>query len=267
MGLASAIALIVVGVTAATPAQPYVSTCLRSSLLEPGCPGRVEFDAGGAVSPKKLPPHELAPIGLEIHGKIAMEGGGHPPALHEAIVDVAKNVSIDASGLSACRLRLLKRSGIAAARRLCGKAIVGGGVAHIGLASSETTLKAPLTLFNGGTTGDETRLFVHSAIGAPHPLAMVSTVRIQRKYSGLHAIWRIPRILEGDGSLLDFRLKIERRFMSKGTEHSYLAAKCPDKGLLVNIPSIAFRNDARAPGVASLTVLKGGFLVPCSPGR
>jgi hypothetical protein len=227
----------------------------------------VEFEVGGGVVPRKLPSHELAPVGLEIHGKIAMEGGGHPPALHEAIVDIAKNVSIDASGLPACRLQLLESRGTAAARHLCRKAIVGSGVAHIGLASSETTLKAPLTLFNGGTSGGETRLFVHSAIAVPNPLPVVSTVKIQRKYSGLHTIWKIPRTLEGDGSLLDFKFKIERRFMSKGAVHSYLAAKCPDEGLLVNIPSIAFRNDARAPGMARLTMLKGGFLVPCSPGR
>jgi hypothetical protein len=54
----------------------------------------VEFESGGAVIPKKLPAHELAQVGFKIHGTIAMEGGSHPVALHEVIVDVAKNVSI-----------------------------------------------------------------------------------------------------------------------------------------------------------------------------
>jgi hypothetical protein len=262
--LASVIALIVVSVTAATSAQPYVSTCLRSSLV-PGCPGHVEFDTGGAVLPKKLPAHELAPIGLEIHGTIAMEGGGHPVALHEVIIDVTKNVSIDATGLPACEPRLLESRGVAVLRRLCGKAIVGTGVAHVGLASSETTLKAPLTLFNGGTYGGEAKLFVHSAIGAPNPVPVVSRGTIKRMYSGLHTVWRIPRILDGDGSLLDFKLKVERRFVSKGTEHSYLAAKCPNGVFRVNAPSTLFRNDARIPGVESAMSLKGAFAIPCSP--
>ena len=265
LGLVSVIALMVASVTVTAPAQPYVSTCLRSSLLAPGCSGRVEFEPGGAVTPKKLPAHELAPVGLEIHGKIAMEGGGHPVALHEAIIDVAKNVLIDATGLPACGRQVLKSNGVAAARRLCGAAIVGGGVAHIGLASSETTLKAPLTLFNGGTSSGKTRLFVHGAIGAPNPVPVISSVKIRRMYSGLHTIWKIPRILDGDGSLLDFKLKIERRFVSKGTEHSYLSAKCPNGAFRVNAPNALFRNDARIPGVDSAMSLKGHFALPCSP--
>lgn len=265
LGLTSAVALMVVNVTAAAPAQRYVSTCLRSSLLAPGCSGRVEFEPGGTVMPKKLPTHELAPVALEIHGTIAMEGGGHPVALHEVIVDVAKNVSIDATGLPTCGLQLLESRGVAAARRLCGKAIVGSGVAHVGLASSESTLKTPLTLYNGGVSGGDTRLFVHGAIGAPNPAPVVSRVTIKRMYSGLRTIWKIPRILDGDGSLLDFKLKIERRFASEGTEHSYLAAKCPGGVFRVNVPGVTFRNDARIPGQEATTQLKGRFALPCTP--
>jgi hypothetical protein len=90
-------------------------------------------------------------------------------------------------------------------------------------------------------------------------------VKIQRKYSGMHTIWKLPPILEGDGSLLDFRFRIERRFMSKGVEHSYLAAKCPDGALQASAPKVLFRNEAHAPGQAATTVLRGSFSVPCSP--
>src|SRR6478735_4647758 len=101
LGLVSAVAL-VVGFTAAAPAERYVSICLRSTPLGPGCSRRVEFEPGAAVIPKKLPAHELAPVGLEIHGKIAMEGGGHPVALHEVIADVDEDVAVDADGLPTC---------------------------------------------------------------------------------------------------------------------------------------------------------------------
>jgi hypothetical protein len=265
-GLVSGSVLVAFGVTADAGTQLGPSVCLRLASVDPSCPGRVEFDPGGSVTPKKLPTHELAPVGLEIHGEIAMENGGHPPALRETIVDVPENVAIDATGLPACRLRQLEGRGIGAARRLCRKAIVGSGVAGVGFASSGTTVEAPLTLFNGGTSGGETRVFVHGAIAVPDPIPMVGTVKIQRKYPGLHTIWKIPRILEGDGSLLDFRFKIERRFMSRETEHSYIAARCTDKGLLVNLPVVTFRNEAHAPGQASATMLKGGFALPCSPG-
>lgn len=263
-GLASAIVLMVVSITAAAPPERYASVCLRSNTLGPGCFDHVEFDAYGTVLPTKLPAHELAPVGLEIHGTTAMEGGGHPVALHEVMIDVDEDVAVDANGLPTCRRHLLESHGVVAARNLCRAAIVGSGAAHVGLASTETTLKAPLTLFNGGTYGGVTRLFVHSAFGAPDPMPVVSSVKIQRKYSGLHSIWRIPRILGGDGSLLDFKFKVELRFVSKGTEHSYLAAKCPDGVFRVNAPNVLFRNDARIPDVENSMSLKGRFNVPCS---
>lgn len=260
----SAIALVLVNVSTAARAERYIATCLRSTLPGQGCPGHVEFKPGGAVLPKKLPAHELAPVGLEIHGTIAMEGGGHPVALREVIVDADKDVALDASGLPVCRRRLLESRDVADARRLCRGAIVGTGVAHVGLASSETILKAPLTLFNGGTFGGETKLFVQSAVGTPNRVPVVSRVTTKRMYSGLHTVWRIPRILDGDGSLLDFELKVERSFVSKGTEHSYLSAKCPDGVFRVNVPDVLFRNDALVPGVESATSLKGVFALPCS---
>jgi hypothetical protein len=254
-----------VSVVTNADAEHYASICLRLTPLDPGCSDQVEFQPGGAVIPKKLPAHEFAPVGLEIHGTIAMEGGGHPVALHEVVIDVDKDVAVDANGLPACRRQLLEGRGMSAARHLCRAAIVGSGVAHVGLASSETTLKAPLTLFNGDTSGGETRLLVHTAIGTPNPVAVVSSVKVQRMDTGLHTVWRIPRILDGDGSLLDFKLKVERRFIREGIEHSYLSAKCPDGVFRVNLPDVLFRNDAHAPGLENAVSLKGAFALPCFP--
>lgn len=264
IGIAAALFLTIVSLAAGNSPQQHIAICLRSTL-GPGCSNQVEFKPGGAVVPKKLPAHAFAPVGLQIHGTIAMEEGGHPVALREVVIDVDEDLAVDANGLPACRRHLLESHGLAAARRLCRAAIVGSGMAHVGLASSEAILKAPLTLFNGGTSNGETRLFVHSAIGAPSPVPVVSSVKIQRKYSGLHSIWRIPRILGGDGSLLDFKFKVERRFVSKGAERSYLAAKCPDGVFRVNAANALFRNDARVPGVENAMSLKGHFVIPCSP--
>ncbi len=268
VSLVSVIALIAVSVAAGATAQRYVSTCLRSNSLRDGCAGgRIEVDFGGAVTPKVLPKGELAPVGFEVHGKIAVEEGGHPSALREAIVDIPKDVGIDTAGLPACARQKLEGKRVAAARRLCRKAIVGSGVAHIGFASSDAVIESPLTLFSGGSSGGETRLFVHGAISVPGLMPLVGTVKIQRRHSGLHTVWKLPSILEGDGSLLDFRFRVERRFMSKGTKRSYLAAKCPSGELQATASKVLFRNEARAPGVASTTALKGHISAPCSPER
>jgi hypothetical protein len=262
--LSVGILLTVVSTTPGIAVQHYVQVCLRANSAAE-CPGHVEIDAGGSVAPKKLPSHESVPVSIEVHARVGIEGGGHPPALREGSISVAEGLAIDPVGLPACSLRQLKRSGIGMARRHCRKAIIGSGVAHIGFASSDTTLEAPLTIFNGGTSGGETRVFVHSAIAAPGLMPLVAIGKIARRGDGLTSVWRIPRILEGDGSVLDFRFRVSRRFRSEGRQRSYLAGRCPGRGgLRVNVPKVLFRNDAKDPGVAVSTTLKGSFVAPCS---
>jgi len=262
--LASVIALVVVCVAMGATTRQYVQICLRSA---PPCTGRLEFEPRGAVVPKRLQAHELAPVALEVGGKIFNEGGGHPPALREVMVDIDKDVAVDAVGLPACGRSQLESRDVAAARRVCREAIVGSGMAHVGFASSEAVVEAPLTLINGGTSGGETRLLIHSAIAVPDPVPLIATAKISKVQDGLRTVWRIPPILEGDGSLLDFSFKIGRRFSSQGAEHSYLAASCADGSFQVNVKEALFRNEAKTPGVAAQTSLKGSLSIPCTPVR
>lgn len=264
--IAVAVPLSLAALAAGNSLQENVATCpLSTAARLPGCPGHLEFEAGGAIVPIKLPAHKMAPVGLEVHGKISMSGGDHPDAMREAIVDVAEDVEIDAAGLPACDRQSLEHRGVTSARRLCRKAIVGSGVAHIGFASSDAVIEAPLTLFNGGSSRGETRLFVHSAIFVPGLISLVTAVKIRKMRSGLQMIWKLPPILEGDGSLLDFKFKVGRRFMNKEEEHTYLAARCPRGDLQASVPKTVFRNEARTPGLPATTTLKGLISAPCSP--
>lgn len=269
MGLVLGAMLIIVGVATGASEQPYVQTCLRANLLGPSCMERLEFDVSSSVTPRKLPRHEPAPIALEVHGEIGTANGGHPSALREVHVDVDRDVVIDARGLPACGLRDLQRRRVAAARHFCRKAIVGKGMSHVGFALSGGRVAAPLTLFNGGTQDGLTTLFVHTAVAVPEPVPIVSVVKISKvsEDDGLRTIWRLPRIIDGTGSLLDFRFRIERDFWAGREEHSYVAARCEDDRFFVNFKKLLFRNEAKIPGVASMTVLKGGIAIPCIPSR
>lgn len=244
--------------------QRDVATCLRGSVPGPGCAGRVEFDARGSVSPKRLPTQELAPVALSVHGKIRTENGGHPPALRKAFVSVDADVTIDAAGLPACSLLRLRRLDAVGARQACRRAIVGTGVARIGFASTEGTVKAPLTFFNGGTSDGITRLFVHSAIATLDPTLVVAVAKIRLRGSGLETTWWIPPALEGDGSLVDFRAEIGRRFMARGEPRSYISARCPDERFQVSVPKLLFRNEAHSQGEPAQSVLRGSLAIPCA---
>lgn len=242
----------------------YVAACLLSDLSPNPCGAdRLEVNFKAKISPERLSRHEFAPVGLTVSGTIGTEHGGHPPALREAMVVVDEGVRLDTKGLGSCPRRRLENVDFRQGRSACREAIVGRGVARIGLASSETTLKTPLTLFNGGASSGETRLFVRGATGD----ALVAVGKVRRRGKGLQATWKVPRILEGDGSLLSFRLKIWRVFATSGWRHSYLSGSCPDGELRASVPDLTFVNEAQTPGVVSRTVLNGELSVPCVPER
>lgn len=260
--------LITTGAAANAGAQPYVQTCLRAVPMFPGCESeRLEVEMSAKVAPRKLSTHEIAPIALELGGEIGTSGGGHPSALREVDIDFL-HMAIDPRGLPACGLRDLQRRRVAAARLFCREAIVGSGMSHVGFARTGARVAAPLTLFNGGTEDGITTLLVHSAVPVPEPVPVVSVMKISRfgegKDQGLRTIWRLPPIADGTGSLLDFRFGIRRYLPIAGARHGYLAAKCANGVLRANVKKLLFRNEAKTPGVAPMTVLKGGIAIPCS---
>lgn len=243
--------------------QRHVTTCLRSAPLPGDCGGRLEVEFSGELTPHELPARRFAPVGMTVAGTIGNKAGSHPSALREAAVAIDRGIRVDTVGLAVCPRRRLERLGAGAARRVCRSAIVGHGVARLGLASSGQVLRAPLTLYNGGTSEGVTRLFVHSeSEGLDGPLVAVAQIR--QRGAGLEATWRLPRILEGDGSLLAFHFEVKRGFAASGRRHSYLSARCPKGVFRVSVPKLTFVNEAHAPGVPSQTFLKGGLAVPCA---
>jgi hypothetical protein len=247
--------------------QRHVATCLRSAPVPGDCgSSQLEVEFSAAVTPHELPGRRFAPIEVTVGGTIGPESGGHPSALREATVAVGRGIRVDTEGLGSCARRRLERLNAAATRHVCRSAILGRGVARVGLASSDSVFSVPLVLFNGGTSTGVTRLFVHSsaeAAGGP----VVAVAKIRHREEGLGATWRLPRILGGDGSLLGFRLEVKRGFAASGRRHSYLSARCPNGVFRVSAPKLTFVNETHAPGVPSQTVLKGGLAVPCAARR
>lgn len=262
--VASGVMAIGVAAGALAQTQPYAYDCFRQASAS-GCGGsRIVFDVGGTVTPKALPEHGLAPIGLEVEGSIANEDGSHPPALREAALLFDKNATIDAEGLPACSFRQLATRDTKAARQLCHDAIVGNGTALIGFASPESVpAQVPLTLFNGGVADGVTTLFIHGGIAPPWTAPIITAAKIKKTQKGrygLEAIWRMPPILEGTGSVLEFAFEIGRDFEVDDEQHSYIQARCIDGRLQGNIVKAIFRNEI---GPHITTSLSGTMIRPC----
>jgi hypothetical protein len=229
--------------------------------------GNLVLTFGGSVSPKKLPKNEYVPVTTNVFGKIKTTDGTHPPALREALVDIDKDVKINAKGYPVCKAGQLEARDTKAAKKVCGKTILGEGKATAEVAFPEQPpikIPSPLVVFNGGEKGGKVKLLIHTFITVPAPAAIVTDLTITRKGSGVGTIAKIPVIAGGSGSALDFSFKLRKSFTYKGRKVGYFEAKCPDGTFKANVKKVLFKNEARTPG-ASTTVLKGRLAVPCTP--
>jgi hypothetical protein len=256
--------MLVGGVAADATGSRYGTACpLRPSAVEIRCASpRLTFDPSGGFTPTALPRHDPAPIGLELEGKISTSDGRTPDALREVKVDLDKNGALDATGLRACGRRRIENLGLESARRACRKSIVGAGVAHVAIGSSEQeplVVPVPLTVFNGGVRNGATTLLIHASVPpGPSPTPLVATVKVRKTHKdryGLQAVAAIPVIAGGNGSVLDFRLAIKRLFTYEGEQQSYAMARCFDGHLNAGV-TIVF-----ADGMA----LTGALVRPCAP--
>jgi hypothetical protein len=239
--------LAIVGFALATGEKPFVTTI-----------GNLRITANDNFSPTLLPKNELAPITLNLSGKIETLDHTHPPALQELPLEFDRSVEVEAVGLPICRPYLLEDADI---QRDCKDALVGTGEAAFELAFPESApfiATSKLLAFNAGTSGGKTTIFIHAYLSSPVSAAVVTTVKISKIPNGRYgtkAIATIPKIAGGYGSPLSFSLKVGRKFTYKGKRQSYLLAKCPDGHL-----------QAKGIGVFSGNLRLAGSLVrACTP--
>jgi hypothetical protein len=215
--------------------------------------GNVILTVNGNTSPKALPSHGLAPISFHASGKIATADGTHPPALRETVLDTGKVAVIEADRFPACTLGELEATTTREAERKCGDAIVGRGRVEGEVAFPESIpfpANGPLVLFNGGRKGGKYLLYIHAYVAVPAPTAVIArsvTTRIHRGEYRLHSVTTTPVVAGGAGSVLGFRLEINRR--------GYLKANC-DNGHFSAYINAKF---------ADKTTIAGSFQRPCTP--
>jgi hypothetical protein len=229
--------------------------------------GNLKVTFGGTVSPKALPKSQYTPITSKIFGKIQTTDGTHPSAFREAVVDIDKDLKINVKGYPVCKGGQLEARDTKAAMKVCGKTVLGNGTSHVEIAFPEQkpiVVTSPLTIFNGGEKGGKVTLYFHIFLTVPVPAAVVTTVTIQRKGSGIHSIAKVPVVAGGSGSALDFSFKIGKTYSYKGQKVGYIEAKCPD-GVFKTKASAVFKNEAHVAGVAAVTKPKGSLAVPCTP--
>jgi hypothetical protein len=198
--------------------------------------GNLKFTFDGGFSPSKLPKNKLAPISLKASGIIATKDGSHPPALKQVILETDKNGAINVKGIPVCKSGALQSRDTPAAEKACKGSIIGKGQTTVEVQFPEQKpidVNSKLVVFNGGTSGGKTTLFIHAYFSAPVTGAIVTTVKIQKHNAGrygLKSVATIPKIAGGSGSVKSFNLSITKR--------GVLTAKCPDGKLQAHATSM-----------------------------
>ena len=214
--------------------------------------GNLEVEYDGGFSPKALPKNKLTPISFFLWSKLKTVDGKHPPAIKEFKLEGDKNVVVDVKGVPTCTSGKLQSQTSAAARKVCGPAIVGSGTTEVEVQFPEQPpidVKSELLAFNGGFRGGVTTLYIHAYLTAPVTAAIVTTVKIKKVKKGRYgteSIASVPKIAGGSGSVTYFNLKFDK---------GILFAKCPDGRLQAHGTGV-FADGTKA----SATVIR-----PCTP--
>jgi hypothetical protein len=221
--------------------------------------GEMVLELNGDVSPRVLPKHDLAPMGIWGSGRLTTVDGSHPPALEATSFDADKDAFVSVEGLPACRAAQLQARSSRGAEAACGEAILGRGSATVEVAFPEQPpfdSTGPLILFNGGERKGVVTVFAHAYVNVPAPTAVVATIRISRIHKGalgLHVDVDVPRIAGGAGSVVAARFSMRRVYSYEGRRLSVLSGRCPD-GRFQAKGAFIYSDGSR---------LSGGLVRPC----
>jgi len=204
---------------------------LRGPVVRP-------FSTGVGINPWRLPEGRFAPARLTLRQWIAEPDGSHPPALKGELLELDRNLRIDARGVPTCDSggRLAVARGPEEFGEVCGDAQVGRGSIRVEVQFADQPplkVRSRFRIGNGGYRKGVLTLYIYSYLPAPITRSVVVTAKVDRGGRGryrhrMHL--RVPRIASGAGSIERFDLILGRRILS---------AACPD-GLLTVLTDATF---------------------------
>ena len=187
----------------------------------------VRFDGG--ISPRALPRAALAPIGVRIEGAIKVPAGQQSPSLRRIKIALNRAGHLDTQGLPRCRRNRIDSVASSEALAACGTSLVGAGgiVARTALPNQQpTTVRGEVLLFNGVASGQP--VILAHIYQADTPATRVIVFKIHRGGGAFGTVitGEVPPSANRNGYLESIFLQLERRYVFRGRQRSYLSAAC-----------------------------------------
>ncbi|HYP55396.1 MAG TPA: hypothetical protein VEQ41_03725, partial [Solirubrobacterales bacterium] len=191
---------------------------------------RVAFDGG--ISPRSLPRDGTAPVRVSVETTVrATDGADPPPQLRAITIAINREGKVFDRGLPTCRVRAIQPTTIAAARRICGGAIVGSGRVRVRVHLENQlpfTFKGPLLVFNAKPLGGKRRLLAQ-VYGTRPPSAFVLSFKILRQPGEFGTVIRtvLPKSAQKWAYITHFDMRLQRTYVHRGERRSFVNAGCP----------------------------------------
>jgi hypothetical protein len=188
----------------------------------------VRFDGG--ISPQALARRELTPIAVRIEGTIRVPAGQEHPSLRRIRIALNRSGHLDTVGLPRCRKVQIDSADTAAALAACAPSLVGSGgiVARTALPNqAPTTVRAEMLLFNA-VVGGRSAILANIYQSEPSPITRLVVFKIRHSGGpfGTVITGEIPPSITRNGFLKSIFLSLERRYVFRGRQRSYLGAAC-----------------------------------------
>jgi hypothetical protein len=190
---------------------------------------RVSFE--GRIVPRALPREGKAPIAVTLAGEIASTDGSVPSQLRTITLAINRNGRLDYRGLPRCNYHQIQPSNSDEAIEACRKSLVGTGSFKANVALPEQSpfpSDGKILAFNGNLHGKPV-IYAHIFGTQPLPTSFVLPFKI-RQGSGGYATRleaELPRVASEWGFVRGVSLTLSRKFLYRGSAHSYLSAGCP----------------------------------------
>jgi DNA-binding beta-propeller fold protein YncE len=211
------------------PGRVVRRAAASTSVVVQRGPVRVKFD--GKLTPKALPRHGTAPVGIAVDTRISGTRGGTPPQLRRIAIEINRNGHLSAKGLPVCAERAIQPSTTAGARAACGGALVGEGhfSANVKLPEqSPFPSSGKVLAFNGRLHGKPAILaHIYGTQPAPTSYVLPFSIRESRGTYGTVLETSLPHATGDWGYVTGLEMNLRRSFRFHGSRRSYLSAGCP----------------------------------------
>jgi len=200
------------------------------------------------VGPKKLSKTQLSPATLEVTTKVTTSNpNGVPVPAVRVVVDFDKNAKLFTKGVPTCSASQLQNNSTEVAIQNCKNAIIGRGKAAAVLPVGEKVFPVAqqVTAFNGVPQGGKPVVLLHTYGTTPIQTALVLTGVVSnynKQGFGPRLDVDVPLIAGGAGALLEFNVKIDKKFTYKGKKRSFISAKCPNNKKLKSRGAFTFKD-------------------------